>query len=111
MTTLPPSPPSAPEAGELARRLRQGIKQENGDRRFPTIIVTIKDAEQIIALLLKLAETEKQLAEAHAVIINSDWKVSVQLLHGARRVELAKWRKDAMVRIALRSAATSGKGE
>jgi hypothetical protein len=100
MTTTDPSPPSAPEAGELARRLRQGIKQENGDRRFPTIIVTIKDAEQIIALLLKLAETEKQLAEVQ-LILTDRYKSDQVRVFEAKHV----------IAPALRSAATSGKGE
>jgi hypothetical protein len=121
MTTTDPSPPSAPEAGELARRLRDYI--EDTRRHSSWFALQHDEAAQIVATLegiafldqlteeqdkaqgylnvrmrvraeqaeAKLAETEKQLATANAEISNIR----------------ALWRYE----IALLSAATSGKGD
>jgi hypothetical protein len=69
------SPPSAPDAGELARTLTDAFNRCNlwPEQGWPEGMVNasymalleIRNAvPQIAALLLKLAETEKQLAEA-----------------------------------------------
>jgi len=102
------SSPSAPEAGELARRIYEAWQ---ADERFlsygsPQAYFWAQLAAQ--AVVLKLAETEKRLAEADAWIA---WKADPHPTSWRGGQVLTEWREQAIARHALRSAATSGKGD
>jgi hypothetical protein len=103
---------SAPEAGELHRFLQSANRYfgDVGLYRDHHLHDELEAAERALSsLLLKLAETEKRLAETDAVIAHLE--IGTCSAAEGLPCPLQDETDAAIERHALRSAATSGKGE